>query len=143
MVSQSIRTNHPTKSSTPDHCRHMMAQQPLVRPSDQWMFPDDPDKLLETATANRRLGTWIASCWKVIKNSAKMTEKESSCGTANITSFFPPTNLDSVARIRCWHQDKLIHDGYCKKRGQKFQPTNRGAQPLITRYLTLSGQLDL
>jgi len=50
--------------------RRMMTQQPLVRPSDQWMFPNDPDAFLATATANR-LGTWIASRRKTIKHSAK------------------------------------------------------------------------
>ena len=116
-----------------------MEQQPLVRPSDQWIFPDNPDTFLETATGNR-LGTWIASRRKAIKNSADMAEKESSRGTANITSFFTPTNLDSVAWMWQWHQDKLIHDADYKKRRQKLQPTSRSAQPLITGYLTLSGQ---
>ena len=54
--------------------QRMMTQQPLVRPSDQWMFPTDPDTFLETATANR-LGTWIAFRRKTIKHSAKMAEK--------------------------------------------------------------------
>ena len=70
----------------------MMAQKPLVRPSDQWMFPDDPDTFLEKAIANILGGTWIASRRKTIKNSAKMFEKESSRGTANINTFFKPTN---------------------------------------------------
>ena len=51
-----------------------MEQQPLVRPSDQWIFPDNPDTFLETATANR-LSTWISSHQKTIKNSGKMAEK--------------------------------------------------------------------
>lgn len=78
----------------------MMTQQPLVRPSDQWMFPTDPDAFLATATA-KRLGTpWIASRRKPIKHSAKMAEKESFGGTANITTFFPPTEPGSMARMR-------------------------------------------
>ena len=90
----------------------MMTQKPLVRPSDQWMFPDDP----ETATANR-LGTWIASCQKAIKNSAKMAEKVSSRGMADINTFFKPTNLDSVAQMQRWHQDKLIHNVHTARNG--------------------------
>mmetsp|Transcript_13793 Transcript_13793/g.31841 ORF Transcript_13793/g.31841 Transcript_13793/m.31841 type:complete len:124 (+) Transcript_13793:1112-1483(+) len=123
----------------------MMTQQPLVQPSDQWMFPDNPDTFLETATANR-LGTWIAFFRKTIKNSAKIAEKECSCGTANITSFFTPTNLNSVAQMRQWRQGKLIHDTYCKKRRQKFQPTSPPVEvpshQSLGISLTLSGQLD-
>ena len=78
-----------------------MTQQPMVRPSDQWMFPTDPDAYLETATAHQ-LGTWIASRQKTIKNSAKMAAKESSQGTANITTFFQPTNPGGVAQMRRW-----------------------------------------
>ena len=51
------------------------------------MFPTDPDTFLETATARRQLGTWIASCRKTTKNSAKMTGNETAHGTANITTF--------------------------------------------------------
>ena len=61
-----------------------MEQQHLAWPSNQWMFPDNPDTFLERATATR-LGSWIASPQKTIENSAKMVEKESSRGTANIT----------------------------------------------------------
>ena len=50
--------------------RRMMAQRPMVRPSDQWMFPTDPDAYLETATAHQ-LGTWIASRRKTIKEQCK------------------------------------------------------------------------
>eukprot|EP00534_Pseudo-nitzschia_fraudulenta_P008245 CAMPEP_0201144276 /NCGR_PEP_ID=MMETSP0851-20130426/6050_1 /ASSEMBLY_ACC=CAM_ASM_000631 /TAXON_ID=183588 /ORGANISM="Pseudo-nitzschia fraudulenta, Strain WWA7" /LENGTH=118 /DNA_ID=CAMNT_0047418957 /DNA_START=72 /DNA_END=428 /DNA_ORIENTATION=+ len=118
-----------------------MTQRPLVQPSDQWMFPTDPDAYLETATAHQ-LGTWIASRWKTIKNSAKMAEKESSRGTANITTFFQPTDPGGVARMRQWRQDKLVHDAYCKKKRRKEQPASRSAQQTITGYLTLRGQLD-
>ena len=119
----------------------MMTQNPLVRPSDQWMFPNVPDTFLETATAHR-LGTWIASRQKTIKNSAKMAKKESSRDTANINTFFNPTNPDNVARMRRWRQDKLIHDAYCKKRRRKVQSTGRSAQQTITGCLIQSEQLD-
>ena len=121
--------------------QRMMTQRPMVRPSDQWMFPTDPDAYLETATAHQ-LGTWIASRRKTIKNSAKMAAKESSRGTANITTFFQPTNPGGVARMRRWRQDKLVHDAYCKKKRRKDQPASRNAQQTITGYLTLRGQLD-
>ena len=71
-----------------------------------------------------------------------MAEKESSRGTANITTFFQPTDLGSVARMRQWRQDKLIHNAYCKKWRQKEQPTSRSAQQEITGYLTLRVQLE-
>jgi len=71
-----------------------------------------------------------------------MAKKESSRGTANITTFFKPYDLDSVARMRQWRQDKLIYDAYCKKRRRKAQATGRSAQQPITGYLTLRGQLD-
>ena len=89
--------------------RCLIEHQHLVRPSNQWMFPDNSDPFLETGTAVR-LGTWIASRHKTVKNHVKMAEKESSRGTANIISFFTPTNPDSVAWMRCWRQDNLIHD---------------------------------
>ena len=79
---------------------------------------------------------WIAPRQKTIDNGAKMAKKESSCNTANITTFFTPTNPDSVARMRRWRQDKLICDAYTRRRGDK------SAQQSITGYLTLSGQLD-
>ena len=122
-------------------CRMMTHTKKLVRPSNQWMFSTDPDTFVETATANR-FGTWIASCQKTIKNSAKMAKKESSRGTANINTFFKPTNPDSVARMRRWRQDKLIHDAYCKKRRRKVQSTGRSAQQTITGCLIQSEQLD-
>ena len=113
--------NHQTPDSTPNHCScQTMTQKPLVRPSDQW----------------------IASRRKKIKNRAKMAKKESSHGMANINTFFKPTNLDSVARMRRWRQDKLIHDAYYKKWRWKVQPTSRNTQQPIIGYLTLRGQLD-
>ena len=121
--------------------RRMMTQRPLVRPSDQWMFPTDPEAYLETATAHQ-LGTWIASRRKTIKNSTKMAAKESSRGTANITTFFQPKDPGGVARMQRWQQDKLVHDAYCKKKRRKAQPASRSAQQKITGYLTLRGQLD-
>ena len=71
-----------------------------------------------------------------------MANNESSRDTANINTFFKPTNSNSMARMRRWCQDKLIPNAYCKKRKWKVQPNSRSAQPSITGYLTLSGQLD-
>ena len=47
-----------------------------------------------------------------------MAKKESSRGTANINTFFKPTNPDRVAWMKRWCQDKLIHNAYCKKQGE-------------------------
>ena len=116
--------------------RHLTEHQHLIRPtSNQWMFPDNPDTFLETATAARHR-KWIASCQKTMKNSPKMAEKEFSRGTANIMTFSTPTNLGGVARMRRWRQDNLFHEACCKKRWKKFQPTSRSDQPLITGYPT-------
>ena len=121
--------------------RYLLDQRHLVRPSDQWIFPDNPEEFLASASA-ARLGSWIASRRKTIKHSKRIAEKESSRGTANITAFFPPDNPDNVARVRPWQRDRLIHDAYCKKRRHKHRPTSRSAQQSITGYLSLRGKLD-
>ena len=78
-----IHGHNKTEQTTTLQAQHqitagrMMTQRPLVQPSDQWMFPTDPDTYLETSTAHQ-LGTWIASRRKTIKHSAKMAKKESS-----------------------------------------------------------------
>ena len=115
----------------------------LNRPSDQWIFPGNPEASLprETATANR-LGNWIGSRWKVVDHSKKVARKESSRGMANMAIYFQPVDPEDIARVRTWRQDRFVHDAYCKKRRRK-QPTNtRSAQHSIVGYLLQHRNLD-
>lgn len=123
--------------------RYLLEQKHLVRPSDQWIFPSNPEEFLATLTAAQLGSSLIASRRKTsIKHSRRIEEKESSCSTDNITNFFPPDDPYSVARVRKWQQDRLIHDAYCKKQRHKHRPTSRSAQRPITGYLSLHGQLN-
>ena len=121
--------------------RGMLAKKPHMRPSDHWLFPDNPTQFLATVTASR-LGTWIASRRRAIRNSVKAAARESTTHTRNITTFFPPARPASVAQLCRRRHDNLIHDAYCKKRRRKQPSTSRHAQPSIVRFLSLRGRLN-
>ena len=120
--------------------RKMLAKKVHMRPCDHWLFPDNPTLFLTTATANR-LGTWIASRHRAVRNSVKAARRDATTNTPNIVTFFPPARPEGAAQLRRRRHDNLIHDAYCKKRRQKQQSTSRHAQPSIVRFLSLRGRL--
>ena len=65
----------------------LMEQQHLVQPSDQWLFPDNPDTFPKTVTA-ARLGTWIVSRRETILRIAQRWQKKNPHATELLISCY-------------------------------------------------------
>ena len=133
--------NSRLKAKHQETFRRMLDKKAQMRPSDHWLFPDNPALFLATASANR-LGTWIASRRRAVRHSITAAQRDSTHQTPNIVTFFPPTHPEGVARLRRRRHDNLIHDAYCKKRRHKQPSTSRHAQHSIVRFLSLRGRLN-
>ena len=120
--------------------KDLLARQPYCLPRDEFLFPQDPQALLQK-TSTTELGNWIITRRPAILNSQKQAKERALANTKYITNWFHPLQ-QRLQKVKQWHHDKLLFDPFHKKKRHKEQqPQNTPApytrQHHITRYFSL------
>ena len=114
----------------------LLKRQPYCLPSDDFLFPQDPQALLQK-TSTTELGNWILTRRPAILNSQKQAKERALANTKPITSWFRPFQ-QRLQKVKQWHRDKLLYDPFHKKKRHKEQqPATSTCQHPITRYFSL------
>ena len=101
-----------------DKVQKLMEKQPDCRPSDHYLFPENPKEFISTSQAPR-LTRWMITTQRAIKNSMLQAAKEASTRTRNIRTWFQPTQQPIVQHQKVRTHDRLRHDSYSKKKRHK------------------------
>ena len=120
--------------------RELLTRQPYCLPSDDFLFPQDPQTLLQK-TSTTDLGNWILTRRPAILHSQKQAKERALANTKSITKWFHPLQ-QRLQKVKQWHRDKLLFDPFHKKKRHKeHQKTNTtkstNRQHPITRYFSL------
>jgi hypothetical protein len=138
-VTNSVQQQQMQKERQQTRARLLIEKQPLCRPSDHSLFPSNPEEFLTNSTIHQ-LSTWIATNQQAIENSTKQASVLAIANTNPVTRYFPPLPSTNSSRSRQWHQDKLIHDPYSKKKKRKGS-SRAARQPTLLHFLSLRNKI--
>ena len=107
-----------------DKVQNLIDKQQHCRPSDDYLFPENPTAFMATSQAPR-LTRWLVTTQRAIKNSIIQATKEASSQTRNIQTWFQPTRKPNPQNPVLRKHDQLLYDPYSKKKRHKI---NRSLQ---------------
>ena len=120
--------------------QELLNRQPHCLPSDHFLFPENPQELLQKTSTTKR-GNWILTRRPAILQSQKIAKERALANTKSISHWFQPIQ-QGFKKVKQWHQDKLLFDPFHKKKRHKEQQENAQQQTTniqhpITRYFSL------
>ena len=91
-----------------------------TRPSDDFIFHDDPERFLENTTATKA-ANYISSTKWIVLHSIAAAAKAAVNNKKNILEWFKPVDQEGLKRIQKWKRDQLVHDAFSKKEETKIE----------------------
>ena len=101
-----------------DTIEYLFSMKPLCRTTDEFLFPEDPEELLECEDIER-ISRWILTRKPAILHSVKKAKESDTTNTNPIYNWFQPKNKAEFKRHMRWKRDQLLHDPYNKKKRHK------------------------
>ena len=120
------------KRALSEKIRQLQEERHRARPSDDFLFLDDVEAFLDTATPST-MATYLASYTRAIRHSVKQAAASASHTTRPITQYFPPINPSPP--LPAWRRDRLLFDAYNKKRRHRRRRKNDESLPSILPFL--------